>query len=360
MRKAIMILWVGIFIFMACNPLTSVPGAGTQTIIQTPTTSDIPNYMQTLVGDYIHTPDPTNTPQPALNEHSWHPEPVLVYYGYTSGMGGPLYPRAPGFVLYSDGRLFTSRYDENIKRERIYVKQLDRTGICQILNTIDQVGYLDYDPQDYLKASPNGISDAGDYYLDVNAWKSISGNYYALYDFLLFRFFTVKENNGDLQNSNVVVSSALANVYYLLEEFPQSDFQVYFPDKFLLWVSSRPDIQFDGSGKQWTLEYPTLAELHAQTGFSTYLPDTNTEYVVLDDKNARMVFDLLEESYAWDGDIVFENGLAYEVFARPLLPYEIPKMRVSDFTASDAPESTFELHCYPTDGTLPIPTPSYP
>lgn len=359
MRKSLICLLVNVSMIMGCSPVTPViPSIETQVSLQTPVSPEtsVPLTPTIVITDTLY---PTSTLQPPLVEHEWSPEPVLVYSGSTFGMG-PIYPRAPKFILYADGRLFVTSYDRDIKREQILTKRLERQGICQILNTIDQVGYLDYNPQDYMKDSPFRVADAGDSYINVNAWKSISGKYNALEDAFIFRFLSIKKSNGDLLRDSVIISSALANIYYFLEDFPNSDFQVYDPDKLLLWVSSRPDIQFDGTGKLWPFENPALAELHSQTGSGVYGPYHDNPFVVLNDGNAQTVFDLFDKSYAWDGEVMFDNKIAYQVFARPLMPYENPQLWLSDFSASDAPKPDFKLHCYPSDGTLPIPIPSYP
>jgi hypothetical protein len=126
-------------------------------------------------------PTRTSTPQPPLVEHEWQPEWVLLSFNFTSGDGGgdlrP--PLAPKFILYADGNLFVERFLE--KGSQFLVKKLERKEICQTLNTLDQIGFLDYDPSSYefIGGGPY-VMGAGGVSIEVNSWKSHNGNYYIL------------------------------------------------------------------------------------------------------------------------------------------------------------------------------------
>jgi hypothetical protein len=55
------------------------------------------------------------------------------------------------------------------------------------------------------------------------------------------------------------------------------------------------------------------------------------------------------------------NKKYYALFARPLLPYEVlGDYGMSEIPAPGSPEPNFKLTCYPSDGVLPIPSPSNP
>jgi hypothetical protein len=186
----------------------------------------------------------------------------------------------------------------------------------------------------------------------VNAWKTNKGKYYALGVHLYFEERKSEEGWGPW------ISPALRNTYRLLADFPSADFEIYNPEEMLVWVSTLPDFHDKGRSKQWPLQSPTLSELHKKTGSAVNLP--GNDYAILEGRDAQVVFEHFGKSYDWQGDLVFENDIAYVVFARPFLPYEKPQLYVSQFPATDAPKPDFKLTCRPSDGLLPIPTPSNP
>ena len=98
------------------------------------------------------------------------------------------------------------------------------------------------------------------------------------------------------------------------------------------------------------------------------LPDRgDLRFIILNGQDAQLLYDyfgnLIGEDYFFIEDPQDGNKY-YEIFARPLLPYEIAGEYdtgyISMVPAPDAPKPNFKLTCYPSDGVLPIPTPSNP
>lgn len=69
-------------------------------------------------------------------------------------------------VLYADGLFIRSRWFVS-NRYEMYGRQLAHQEICALLNTLDQVGFLDYDHSVYM----DPMDGAGSTIIYVNAWK---------------------------------------------------------------------------------------------------------------------------------------------------------------------------------------------
>jgi len=287
-----------------------------------------------------------------LTEHEWYPETVLVSYERGNGDGCCIFPKPPKFILYSDGQLFVANYikpsgKNSDYREQILLKQLNREETCQVLNTFDQIGYLDYDSRSY---QPPAVDGDGIGRIIVNAWKIKQDDYYGL-----TALFYIERMDIPRSLAN---SPALRNAYYLLTQYPTTDFRVYKPEELVLWIYSIPNFHNNDKGKEWSLPSPSLADLHTITGSKVNCPDN--DYVILNGQAAQNVFDFFGQSFSEQGELVFENGSAYIIYARPLLPYEAPKLMDSEIPTSNSQNLNLKLICHPNDGVLPIPTPSNP
>lgn len=359
MKKTILILSLGILLITGCVRVTPpATVAETQTSSRTPTLTRTPKPTKTPT----ITHSPTSTVQPPLVEHEWSPETLLIYFDVYPGIGY-IFPSAPFFILYADGRLFIKVENETTNREQIFAKHLSRQETCQMLNTLDQIGYLDYDPQNYYQDSQAyNITDAGDYIINVNAWKNTLGNYYALGEHLYFLSDVSNEKSEEFQKYSPVILPALRDTFYFLRKFPHSDFELYSPEKLLIWVSLIPQYKDDSTGKQWTLKNLSLAQLHQETGSNVGFPpsENSQSFAILEDDDADAVFELFQRSYDAQGELYVQDGQGYVVFTRPLLPYEDPHLYISQYPPSNSSKPDFKLHCYPSDGTLPIPTSFYP
>lgn len=293
------------------------------------------------------TPTFTSTPQPPLIPHSWQPEGVLVVLDGIGGDGGyrnVSYP--PGFVLFFDGRLyFTSRYKENNDwKWKFQYTQLGRKGTCQLLNTIDQNGFLDYDPLTYETPQSDGGPST---IITVNAWKRVSGTFYDL-DHLV---------NGLYVNSHA--APVLSNTFNLLSWYEPTSAQKYEPDRIAVWIYENIWSKEDNKDleQEWTLSTPRLAEIHSLTGSA--IEKSNGQYIIYRSDIARNIFNDLEN---WNYRGIFvENGRQYTVFAQVLLPYQLtnnlPEERGFLSMFSGFPDRRPTLNCYQSDGLLPIPTP---
>ena len=110
--------------------------------------------------------------------------------------------------------------------------------------------------------------------------------------------------------------------------------------------------------KTWELKDLSLDNLINR---AKLIPDNNPEkFIILKNDEAKSV-------YSYLGQVIDENVFViedspdgvkkyYVIFARPLLPCEMPgEQYVSTIPVPGSPKPNFKLTCYPSDGVLPIP-----
>jgi hypothetical protein len=383
MKRIILLSFVCILFVVSCTPAQSVVmptetpvSSNTPTLIPVRTSvisneeddvgeiSSIPSKTpipSTIVPTFTITP--TSTSQPPLTEHEWKPETVLISMRFSPGDGGgfigDLGP--PSFILYADGSLFILNWLEvdNEYRVEVLTKKLDRLELCKHINTLDQIGFLDYSPSDYLFIGGESLVDgASSVQIAVNTWKSKSGDYYGLSLFLKDNI--VKEYYG--QNGYPIISPALRTTYRFLDQYPTQGLEVYSPERVLLWIVPAEYYELvDPSAiiPTWQLNSPSLRTLMERAHVSAY--DENIRSIILDGKEAKSVYTYFENSMTTR---VFEQEMSdgtkeyYALHVRPLLPYELPGEyhRVGQIPAPGSPKPNFKLTCYPSDGVLPVPT----
>jgi hypothetical protein len=368
MIKSIMKLVVLLSILAACSPATPLATVTpTLTPSRTPIPSktsiplDTPTLIPTIAPTFTTTP--TSTPQPPLTEHEWNPELVLISIRSNFGDGGASIGDmgSPSLILYADGSMFVSG-TKNIDGKdygQVLTKKLDKKEICQNLNTLDQIGYLDYDRSDYsfIGGRPLAIGYP-DTFITVNAWKSTFNGYSGLNYFL--RNNLIDEFYG--QTGYPVISPALRNAYNFLTHYPQDGFEVYKPSRLAIWIIPAeyvfPD-SFESLAKIWQLKSPSFKNLLKRIDID---PQSGTAYTtILNGNEARLVYNFLGEVKAVQVFVIDEpdgSKKYYALLARPLLPYEVlgDYGDMSEIPVPDSPKPNFKLTCRPSDGVLPIPT----
>jgi len=374
MKKTIFLLLAGILLTASCVPATP---------ILTATAALIPSHIPSLTRIYPPsrtpipsvTPSPTliplltSTPQPNLVAHEWKPEKVLISLGWANGDGCCTFPHSPPLILYADGIMFLTRYYQinDVYRSRILIKKLSRQGICQNLNTLDQTGFLDYDPSTYVFNDEPALEGGGSTQITVNAWKSIYGTFESLGPYISFQTqFQAQGSNGG--KGFPVILPALRDAYLLFDNYPEDGFDVFLPEEFGLWLTRADNIQdslyIKGTSLgAWPTRSISLGDLFSQN-ISSAENNIQTRFVKIQGDEGKELYDFVGQSFG-DGDTVYEeqddgSKHYYYVFVRPLLPYEKPSATDSDFSASDLAISGTKLACTPSDGIVPIPTPFIP
>lgn len=374
MRSIIIIFLLGIL--AACAPATPLATASaslTPSLTLQPTRTSYPSRTPTpsLTPFPTLTISPTSTLQPSLTEHQWRPERVLISLEFTPGDGGGFAPRAPSFILYADGSMFTTRFLEidHDYKEQLLFKKIGRKEICQNLNTLDQIGFLDYNPESYIftDGGPQ-IQGAGSASIRVNAWKAQEGHYYELPLYIGPNFPDSLASILDLKNQKgfPVISPALRNAYYFLSEYSAEGFEIYKPDRLAVWIrpleqDSIDYVESNENPKEWAQNAPSLTSMFAKIDYGNN--DASFRYLVLTGRNANVVYHFLNESFGADYYYELKNNgerVYYVLSARPVLPYELPLGYTSQIPAPGSVKPDFKLTCYPSDGVLPTPTPSLP
>ena len=327
-----------------------VPGPASPTSIVVTGTADVePSAIPAV------TPIIPSTPQPPLQEHEWTPDTVLLRLDFTreDDEGVLIPPEPPHFILYSDGNLLlkypllagTPHGDW-----QLLSRKLERGEICRVLNTLDQIGFLDYDPSDYRL----DVKEARGAYIEVNAWKSHKGEYPLLHEYM------IRELTGQINPAlsgiaaSPSIAPALRDTYYLLADYPVDGFEVYQPEKLVVWVGSlnpqkHPEVQW----QEWGFSGLTLAWMVSRIE----LKDDN--FILLDGVVSKSLYEYLDESFSTHYYVETDKygGKGYYAFyARPLLPYELPN---DDVLVIPDPglmkTSDTKLKCLPSDGIMSTP-----
>lgn len=239
-------------------------------------------------------------------------------------------------------------------------KKLNRLELCKHINTLDQIGYLDYSPSDYhFVGDKPFVIGASSTFITVNAWKSSFGDYYGLSD-------SLDEIAYYGQEGYPIISPALQTTYRFLDQYPSQGLEVYNPERILLWIVPAEYYQSVDLSKPvptWQLKNLSLKTLIERAKVD--VNDKNIRSIILDGQEARSVYNYLgDETVTRLFEQDESNGTKkyYAVDIRPLLPYELPGKYggMSQMPAPGSPKPNFKLSCHPSDGVLPIPTPTNP
>ncbi|MBI5954254.1 MAG: hypothetical protein HY865_21570 [Chloroflexi bacterium] len=322
------------------NPTSSVitGTAAVETAVATTVTSKIPS-----------------TPQPPLKAHEWTPETVLLRLDFTHGDNGGILapPDPPHFILYSDGNLLL-QYPLLAGMPhgdwQLLHKKLERGEMCRVLNTLDQAGFLDYNPSNYKV----DVKDARGAYIEVNAWESHKGEYPFLPEYIVEALSGQSAPTLSEVAEAPVISPALREAYYLLGDYPESGSEVYQPEKLIVWVVSLdPQSHPDAQWQDWRFSGLTLAWMFSRIELK------DDGFIILEGAAAKSLYEYLDESFSTH--FYIETGKSgekgyYAFYARPLLPYELPnddRLMIPD--PALAKTSEVKLKCLPSDGVMPTP-----
>jgi hypothetical protein len=368
-KKGVFFLLAFVAVIAACTPVAVSPTLvvePTFTLTATPSPSKIVRFTETATSILILTDTPTfpptltSTPMPPLVAHEWQPQTVLAKLESGGGDGCCEYSYPPDLVLYANGRLIITRSEEVAGKwiMRLFTKRLDRQATCGFLNTIDQAGFLDYDPSTYKPKGGAYSVDGSDYTrITVNAWSHVDGEFYGLTSYTDANLFSF----GFAQNEIGVplIPPALRDTYYFLNSYFPSGLEEYQPERLGIVVMNKDAVYSVHREpiRDWPFPEVNLDEIERQTTIidSTYV--YTDKFFELNGTLAKSVYRFFDDSIT--DAAVRQNGKEYAVFVRPLLPYEVAKFH--DFNVIPDPNiqpPSFRLNCYPSDGLLPILSPT--
>lgn len=297
---------------IASNPITLPPTpSATVTLSPSPTATSLPSPTLT------QTPQPTasDTPIPTLEDTATtipfdpNVKQILIEYGIDGGDGGDetdvYYGRGmPSFVLYTDGQLILQTSDTLLQ------KTLSTNEVCTLLAKIKATGFFEIpagDPNDWVETHKP-------IYQSVTATEDVGEG--GLYEYIVV---------NDEPTKAVFVYYILRNyriepvrrAFDLITTYRPDGLQPYQPKQVLLWVepihvphyyndTPTPAVQ------TWPTNLPSLTtSLNAADGHEVFVIQGATVSQVLN------LFDQLPGSA-----IFLDQGQAYTVIARPLLPNE--------------------------------------
>ena len=334
----------------------------------TPAPTKTKSVTATFTPKFIFTP--TSTPQPPLKEHEWIPQTVLLRLDLTREEDGILNPPPPPqFILYADGKLLLTRpaiagYPHG--DQQFLIKQLERKEVCRILNTLDQTGFLDYDPSSYkfIGGKPNVNGSVGAY-LEVNAWKSHKREYPELPLYIFDELTGVvtadllkKGRDVNDRNGFPGISSALRNTYYLTADYPMDGFDIYEPENTAVWIRPLNPADFQNiQWEDWSFSALTISYMLSRIDYGSASFDER--YLILHKQGALNLYEYLKESFSTKYYVETSRlgeKAYFAVHARPLLPYETPGT-FDMKTPTPAPAAS-PLKCSPSDGVMEIPKPN--
>jgi len=333
-------------VLWACSVMSSQqPNVG-ETIMPSSTYAIIP---ATLLPSETFTPTvnptQTSTPVPTLVSHEWTPSEPLIAFGGFWGDGGCGFERELpiDFTLLSNGELYIRDWNKDSRDYEIKSMTLSRQNTCNLLNSIDQAGFFDYDPSTYIKNPENWrppTLGAGNTHISVQAWRSNSVTLYNL-DGFINRIDETKKAWGcgdcpDLEFPTILPS--IRKTFQLLANYAPANLEVYQSQRIGLWVSTYVETN---DTVAWSLKSVKLSQIIFPDGYTGNNPN-----IILTGANAKSVYEFFNQRINVCGINVTEGDKVYRVFARPLLPNEY-------LSESQMPSTA--LSCTPSDGWVEIP-----
>ncbi len=340
--RSVMLLSIALLL-AACSPAIQTPVMPTvektaTPFIPFPTASPLPTASLTPA------PTLTSTPVPTLTAHEWSQSEPLIMLTNGWGDGGPdfRYSLPVEFTLMPSGDLYLRRWKAGV--DEIVTVQLPRQATCQLLNSVDQAGFFDYDPATYVKnenAWFRPIAGPDNTYIWVHAWRENSVSLFFLPGFM------DPAQVAEMQSAWAGCSNcpeyptilpAIRNTYLLIDHYqPPRDMQPLKPGRLGVWLYPDSDPLNPTAAIDWPLKSHTLAAAAALKGDPWDPPA-----MVLSGTDATRVYDALQKRLNLDGTEMREGKKLYRVFARPLLPNEY----------NPAPLPTVKLSCSPADGWM--------
>jgi len=299
------------------------------TLTARPTSTRLPTVLPSPTE-----PTLTSTPVPTLAPHKWPAEHTLIEFDIYGGDGGCCFHYPPAqLTLFSDGEVFTTRYDDD--SFEVFSSRLSRGEVCSLLNTIDQFGFLDYEPAPYLdQIDRTWLDGGGSTHIKVNAWKS---NSIALRE-LHFIIHNGEEYLTEVPDAPPLpdVPPSLRDTFLLLSELAIPDESLYQPANLVLWADEPLEWMLSDlpPARPWPMASPSIAQIRAASQYPS-------DGLLITGHPAREAFSLFDNAIPIYGSLFSEDGLIYVVFDRPLLPGEPPSAPVT---------TPIELSCTPADG----------
>ncbi len=328
------------------TPATTPTPVSTPVAVTDTATVALPTLTQTITP--IPSPTQTSTPVPPLVVHHWTQRDPLITMNLHWGDGGCTFVDAlpANFTLLPNGNLYVLGFIGNTGMLQIKTTTLSRASTCQLLNSIDQAGFFDYDEHTYAidHRTPPMIYGAGNTAISVQAWRSNAIDLYGVDAYIHFQEARDGLDKGDvciecLSPEFPTILPALRNTDKLLSHFGPADLQPYQSGRVGIWMVPGTDSD-KWSAVRWPLKSPSVAELASRMQYAAGNP-----VAILTGANAVEINRNFGRAISVCGMVVMNGFDIYRVFSRPLLPTEY----------GYSPLPKVSLSCSPSDGVLPMP-----
>ena len=341
-----------LLLLVACTPVAQPTAVLTPsaipTISSTSTVAPVITASDTLTAAAMPIPTLTSTPVPPLVAHQWSQSDPLITLDIYGGDGGCNFVGTlpARFTLMPDNSLYMLEGIGSTDFLDLKTTALSRGNTCKLLNSIDQAGFLDYDPRTYIHDPSRWgamIAGAGHTAISVQAWRSNAIDLYGVAAFIYFQDYHERTEGSCLPCTHLdgfpIILPALRNTYKLLSGYRPEGLRTYEPVRIGVWIA--PGVDSDKwDVVNWPLKSPSVADLASLPADPNGAP-----VAILTGTKAAAVEKMFNQKINDCGMVVMNGFNIYRVFARPLLPNEYPS----------EPLQQFSLSCSPSDGQLQLP-----
>lgn len=285
---------------------------------------------------------------PPLQDHTWVPQSIQIFVDKSPGDGGGSYDFPPELILFGDKQLIISNPQSEWFTFKPLTKALSREETCKLLNTIDQVGYFDYDYTTYRPPFEGSQYT----HIAVDSWRSNTSWNQALERFV----WDFDLDEWLWPSPPPVVLPAIADTYKLLASFSPIGLEPYQPEKLILWLQTPYG---EINSQAWPINTMSLDQLvqirreqHPEVEeFIEGIPIIDSYPIIIE---GDFVTDWLAKEIK--NGIYSQGNLTYEVLVRPLWPFEALNEHGNTFIDETIiPTPTEAIQCKVSDGVLPIP-----
>ncbi|NOH12857.1 MAG: hypothetical protein HND51_14540 [Chloroflexi bacterium] len=245
------------------------------------------------------------------------------------------------FILYGNGHLVISHTQNQLPLE----KYLERQEVCQILNTVDEIGFLGCSPNDLPPAA--GLPSTS---IEVNSWETAQLNSINLG----FAFHCLGDNPPDscqyIEPFFFQIPNTAKRMFDFLTSHQTEGMSEYSSQELLIWFDKPIPTAEEFT---WPLDDPSLLSLSQQRS-------CNSKHVPI--ALASNFYELFIENqiFSYLGFSYTEKSIRTSILYRPLWPYEYldddcdvsATHGVYDPQIPNLPET---ITCTPEDGLFQIP-----
>ena len=259
---------------------------------------------------------------------------MLIQWNDEQGDSGYDLNLPPVFKLLWDGTLLQLGIGDN---SPTYVSHLDNNEVCKLLNTIDYSGF--FEDQGYYDMPFAGAGGTG---FLVNAWKSNRSGAESFYEAVAGHPYFDPDycRNCPIPDERTIIGPTLANTYFLLKNYLPANRTIAQSGKLLVHF-----ISGGAPGEPWPVKSYPIDNI--------FDPNQATEYItILEGQPAKEILSKVKNWSTYSDS----TGHYYEVFYRPLWPYEqiLTSQGYNPLPDSAKVPADYTITCKRGDNSYPI------